>query len=193
MFRHTFLLIYRNFRRFRSTFYINLIGLSSGLACALLIFLWVNDELSVDKFHERDAQLYQVMENQNQADGITTQGGTPGLLAESLAEDMPEVEYAAAVAPAEWFGDITLSVGEKNVKAPGQFAAKDFFTIFSYHLVQGEESQVLAAKNAIVISESLGPKSVRHHRRCGRQNVGLAHFAVQPARHRLRGFCEIPS
>ncbi|MGB3781028.1 MAG: ABC transporter permease [Tunicatimonas sp.] len=158
MFRHTFLLIYRNFRRFRSTFYINLIGLSSGLACALLIFLWVNDELSVDKFHERDAQLYQVMENQNQADGITTQGGTPGLLAESLAEDMPEVEYAAAVAPAEWFGDITLSVGEKNVKALGQFAGRDFFTMFSYNLVQGEESQVLADKNAIVISESLAQR-----------------------------------
>ena len=158
MLRHTFLLIYRNFRRFRSTFYINLIGLSSGLACALLIFLWVNDELSVDKFHERDAQLYQVMENQNQADNIVTQGATPGLLAESLAEDMPEVEYAAAVAPAEWFGSFTLSVGEKNVKAPGQFAGKDFFTIFSYHLVQGEESQVLADKNAIAISESLAQR-----------------------------------
>ncbi len=158
MLRHTFLLIYRNFRRFRSTFYINLVGLSSGLACALLIFLWVNDELSVDKFHDRDAQLYQVMENQNQADGITTQTNTPGLLAESLAEDMPEVEYAAAVAPAEWFGSFTLSVVEKNVKAPGQFAGKDFFTMFSYHLVQGEESQVLAAKNAIVISEALAQR-----------------------------------
>ena len=158
MLRHTFLLIYRNFRRFRSTFYINLIGLSSGLACALLIFLWVSDELSVDKFHEKDAQLYQVMERQQQADGITTQTNTPGLLAESLAEDMPEVAHSAAVAPAEWFGDITLSVGEKNIKAPGQFAAKDFFTLFSYNLSQGEESQVLAAKNAVVISESLAQR-----------------------------------
>ncbi len=158
MLRHTFLLIYRNFRRFRSTFYINLVGLSSGLACALLIFLWVNDELSVDKFHERDAQLYQVLEKQQQGDEVATQTNTPGLLAESLAGDMPEVMHAAAVAPAEWFGDITLSVGERNVKAPGQFAAKDFFTMFSYNLVQGEESQVLAAKNAVVISEGLAQR-----------------------------------
>ncbi|MGB3586802.1 MAG: ABC transporter permease, partial [Tunicatimonas sp.] len=92
MLRHTFLLIYRNFTRFRSTFFINLIGLSSGLACALFIFLWVNDELSVDKFHEKNARLYQVMVNMDQADGITTQEGGPGLLAESLAENMPEVE-----------------------------------------------------------------------------------------------------
>jgi hypothetical protein len=133
MLRHTFLLIYRNFRRFRSTFFINLIGLSSGLACALLIFLWVNDELSVDKFHERDAQLYQVLEKQQQGDEIAIQEFTPGLLAESLADEMPEVEYATAVAPAEWFGDFTLSIREKNLKAPGQFVGKDFFTIFSYN------------------------------------------------------------
>ena len=158
MLRHTFLLIYRNFRRFRSTFYINLIGLSSGLACALLIFLWVNDELSVDKFHERDTQLYQVLEKQQQGNEIVIQEFTPGLLAESLADEMPEVEYAAAVAPAEWFGDFTLSVGEKNLKAPGQFAGEDFFTMFSYNLVQGEESQVLAVKNAIVISEDLAQR-----------------------------------
>ncbi len=155
MFRHNLLLIYRNFQRFKSTFLINLIGLSTGLACALLIFLWVNDELSVDKFHENDAQLYQVMELQQQADGLNTQEYTPGLLAESLAEDMPEVKYAAAVAPAAWFGDFTLSVGEKNIKAPGQFVGKDFFTIFSYSLLQGEESQVLTDKNAVVISEGL--------------------------------------
>ena len=158
MFRHTFLLIYRNFRRFRSTFFINLIGLSSGLACALLIFLWVNDELSVDTFHEKDARLYQIMEEQDQADGINTQENTPGLLAESLAEDMPEVEYATAVAPAVWFGDFALSIKDATMKAPGHFAGKDFFTIFSYNILQGEESQVLADKNAIVISETLAQR-----------------------------------
>lgn len=155
MLKHTFLLIYRNFQRFRSTFFINLIGLSSGLACALFIFLWVNDELSVDRFHEENARLYRIMENQEHANEITTIDHTSGLLAESLAEEMPEVEYAAAVAPAEWFGDFTLSVGEKNIKAPGQFVGKDFFNIFSYSLLQGEASKVLAEKNSIVISKDL--------------------------------------
>ncbi len=155
MFRHNLLLTYRTFLRYKMSFFINLIGLSTGLACALMIYLWVYDELSVDKFHEKDARLYQVMENQNQSDGINTQENTPGLLAESLTEDMPEVEYATAVTPAEWFGNFTLSVGKKNVKAPGQFAGKDFFAIFSYPLLQGDESQVLADKNAVVISEDL--------------------------------------
>ena len=63
MFRHNFLITYRNFLRYKSSFFINLIGLSTGLACALLIYLWVNDELSVDKFHKKDEQLYQVLVN----------------------------------------------------------------------------------------------------------------------------------
>ena len=158
MLRHTFILIYRNFQRFRSTFFINLIGLSSGLACALLIFLWVNDELSVDKFHEKDDRLYQVMENQQHANEMNTVDFTSGLLAESLAEEMPEVEYAVAVAPAVWFGDFTLSLTEKNLKAPGQFVGQDFFSIFSYNLLQGETDQVLTDKNAIVISEDLSQR-----------------------------------
>jgi hypothetical protein len=63
MFRHALLLIYRNFLRFKSTFFINLIGLSTGLACSLFIYLWVNDELQVDTFHEKDSQLFQAMLN----------------------------------------------------------------------------------------------------------------------------------
>ena len=62
MFRHNFLITYRNFLRYKSSFLINLIGLSTGLACALLIYLWVADELSVDKFHQKDEQLYQVLQ-----------------------------------------------------------------------------------------------------------------------------------
>lgn len=159
MFRHHLLIIYRNFQRFKSTFLINLIGLSSGLVCVLLIYLWVNDELSIDKFHEKDKQLYQVLEHQQHAGKINTGEGTSGLLAESLADEMPEVEYAVAVTPATWFDSFTLSVEDsdesKIIKAPGQFVGKDFFNVFSYKLLQGEKSQVLADKNSIVISEAL--------------------------------------
>ena len=52
MVRHNLLISYRNFLRFKSSFFINLIGLSTGLACVLLIFIWVNDELKMDQFHE---------------------------------------------------------------------------------------------------------------------------------------------
>jgi len=61
MLKHQLKLIFRSFKKDKSTFLINLIGLSTGLACAIFIFLWVSDEISIDKFHEKDANLYQVL------------------------------------------------------------------------------------------------------------------------------------
>lgn len=156
MFQHNLLLIYRNFKRFKSTFFINLIGLSTGLACTLLIYLWVNDELNTDKFHEKDSQLFQVMENAEQADGIATGTGTPDLLAETMLKEMPEVEYAIATTPYTWFGKFTLTEGENSIKAAGQYVSKDYFNAFSYPLTQGDKDQVLADKYSIVISKSRG-------------------------------------
>ncbi len=152
MIRHNFLLTFRNFKRYKSTFLINLIGLSSGLACALLIFLWVQDELSVDTFHEKDAQLFQVMQHRVQDGEIVTSTWVPGLTAQTLVEEMPEVEYAVSAFALDRY---TLSVDDKDVQATGQYVGEDFFKLFSFPLQQGDASQVLANRSAIVISETL--------------------------------------
>ncbi|MEM8568836.1 MAG: ABC transporter permease, partial [Bacteroidota bacterium] len=80
MLKHNLILAYRYFKRFTSSFFINLIGLSTGLACALFIFLWVNDEMSMNTFHEKSNRLYQVLEHQQYADHIMTTTSTPGVL-----------------------------------------------------------------------------------------------------------------
>ena len=153
MLRQTLLLIFRNFKRFKSTFFINLVGLSTGLACAIFIWLWVADELGMDKFHENDKQLFQVMTNQNRPDEIVTLGYGPGLLAEELAAEMPEIAYAV---PSSGVTDIlTLAVPGKNLSGSGQFAGEHFFRIFSYPLMHGNRDQVLTDKNAIVLSEKM--------------------------------------
>lgn len=158
MIRHNLLLIYRNFKRFKSTFFINLIGLSSGLVCTLLIFLWVTDELSVDKFHDKDNQLYQVRSNYEFTESTKTNLETDGILAETLAEVMPEVELATVATPVYWFDKFTLSHKENSIKAVGRYAGKDYFKIFSYHLIHGDSNQVLSDKNSIVISRALALK-----------------------------------
>ena len=157
MFRHNFLLTYRAFKRYKTTFFINLVGLSTGLACALLIYLWVQDEWHMDKFHEKDDRLYQVMEHMRHNGKTYTDIATSGPMAEALIREMPEVEYAAAVAPTHWpgFNSFTLSVGETNIRATGQYVGKDYFNIFSYGLIYGDADQVLSDKNSIVISEQL--------------------------------------
>ena len=155
MLRHTLLLIFRNFKRFKSTFFINVIGLSTGLACALCIYLWVSDELNVDKFHKNDKQLYQVNVNYQFTDNTKTNLETDGILAEALAEEMPEVDKATVATPIYWFGKFTVSFDNNSVKAVGRYAGKDYFNIFSYSLFQGNKDQVLARKDGMAISRRL--------------------------------------
>ena len=155
MLRHNVLITYRNAWRYKSAFFINLTGLSAGLAAAILIFLWVADEFATDKFHEKDARLYQVFED--------TPGGavepTPGLLAETLADEIPEVEYAASVIPSYWFSDIGIaSVGDNRFKVAPQFVGRDFFNIFTCPLVDGDKNNVLADKHNVIISETLAQR-----------------------------------
>lgn len=155
MLKHYLLLIYRNFLRAKSYFLINLVGLSTGLACTLLIYLWVRDELRMNTFHEKDASLYQVMEHQQYADEIMTTSSTPGILSESLKDEFPEIELATTTS---WIGKYTLSIKDHNVKAEGFHVGKDFFKIFSYKLVQGDPNQVMEDKLGMVISTDLAKK-----------------------------------
>ena len=97
MLQHNLLVIYRSFKRFKSAFFINLLGLSAGLACTLLICLWVADEWSFDKFHRHDARLYQVMETSSEGGKVIVHDGTQGLLGQAMAKDLPEVEAAVSI------------------------------------------------------------------------------------------------
>ncbi|MEQ8927894.1 MAG: FtsX-like permease family protein [Fulvivirga sp.] len=151
MFKHNLLLTLRSFKRFKSSFLINLVGLTAGLVCTLLIYLWVMDELNMNRFHEKNDRLYRVMEHQHYADDIMTTTSTPGLLAETLKNEIPEIEHAATTT---WVNSNTLSIGEHNVKADGFYVGPDFFNLFSFGLHENPDV-VLKNKNSIVISESL--------------------------------------
>lgn len=155
MLTHNLLLIYRNFKRFKSTFFINLTGLSLGLASVLLIYLWVFDELSFDKYHENDRRLYQVMENLKGEKGIETGAGTANQLSAALAAEFPEVVYASTTTPPNFFPKFTVYGNGDPVKATGKFADKHFFDVFSYSLMEGNKKQVLSDKASMVISEAM--------------------------------------
>lgn len=155
MLRHAVKMAFRNFRRHKSAFFINVIGLAAGLACALLIFLWVYDELQVDQFHEKSDRLYRVLEHQQYKEGVMTTWSTPGLLAQTLAEEIPEVEHAATIM---WPMKQTLTVEDKNIKVTGYHAGEDFFRIFSFDLFEGQPETVLKDPEAMVISRTTAEK-----------------------------------
>lgn len=155
MFKLNLLLTLRSFWKFKTTFFINLIGLSTGLSCVLLIYLWVTDELNVDQFHDKDSQLYQVMEHQKYAKELLTTTSTPGVLAEALKEEIPEIKYAATTT---WINSELLSIEDHNVRAEGFYVGEDYFDIFSYEIIQGNPDKLLTDKTSIVISESLAQR-----------------------------------
>jgi putative ABC transport system permease protein len=158
MLPYPLLLIYRNFKRFKSTFFINLIGLSTGLACALLIYLWISDERSFDRYHALDGRLYQVMENHRTAAGIETQTGTMPLLAEALRREMPEIEFVATTTPVPFFDAFSLGAGGKHLTGVAKYADPAFFQLFSYPLLVGTPATVLRDKHTIVLSADLATK-----------------------------------
>lgn len=133
---------------------LNLAGLSTGLACSLLIYLWVHDEMNIDKFHQKN--IYQVMLNEFPGDRIATTEGTGINVGELVQKNIPGVEYTVTTTPAGWFRYFNLSWKDNTMSAKGNFVSKDFFNVFSCELVQG--TKTLEDKNGIVISEQLAQK-----------------------------------
>lgn len=159
MFQHHLLLIYRNFKKYKGSFFINLIGLSAGLCCALLIYLWVNDELGMDQFHANNSRLYQVIENAKTEGAVNTSEATAAILSEALVSEMPEVADAVTASPTFWLEQTKLSVNKgTEFKAAGKFAGRNFFKVFSYQLLSGNKQNLLTGEKSIVISESLARK-----------------------------------
>ncbi|MEM9722643.1 MAG: ABC transporter permease [Bacteroidota bacterium] len=159
MIRHNLLISYRGILQDKSTFLINLTGLSTGLACVLLIYLWVQDERLVDAFHEKDEQLYQVRSHRQLPSGYTdTWDIMPALLGEALKEQFPEVEEATQFSSEEENPRGVFSYGDQGFPAQGIYAASNFFEVFSFPLLIGDSKNVLADKGNIVISEALAQK-----------------------------------
>jgi putative ABC transport system permease protein len=131
---------------------INIMGLAMGMACSLLIMLWLKDELDKDAFHANDANLYSVFERQYH-DGIIDAGHfTPGVLAQEMKVKMPEVKYATNMA---WNRLSTFEGGDKVLKEEGNYAGPDFFSIFSYKIIEGNATTALATPQTIAVSKKM--------------------------------------
>ena len=159
MLKHILTIAFRSIKKHKSYFVINLTGLSTGLAFAFLLYLWVQDEKSIDKFHANDDRLYQVMERSTANGLIRIQDGTQGPLSEAMEKDLPEVENAVTVMNLAKEGmDITIKSGDKSFKSAPLFSGDAFFKAFTFPLISGTAATVLKEKNSVTISEDLARK-----------------------------------
>lgn len=156
MLMNYFKIAWRNFVRNKAFSVINIVGLTIGLACSLMILLWVWDEVSVDNFHENGDQLYVVYERQFIDNNVYGGYNTPGLLANELKRTIPEIAYASSFA---WINDspdrLVFKAGNKIMKFDGCYADSDYFKMMSYPLLKGSPATALNTPGSLCISNKM--------------------------------------
>ncbi|HYC28736.1 MAG TPA: ABC transporter permease, partial [Chitinophagaceae bacterium] len=133
---------------------LNLVGLSLGMACAVLILLWVHDEMSYDNFHKNRSTLYQVLENQTYEGKTYTFSSLPGPFAPAIKEEIPEIKYAART---DWGSNTLFTLGDKSIYENGRFADPDFLRMFSFELIKGNP-EILNDPTSLIITQEMSEK-----------------------------------
>ncbi len=131
--------------------FINITGLAVGIACTILIVLWVQDETSYDRFHPKVNELYQVWTNAHFDGKINSWISTPQPLKTALKEEFSDIKNTAI---SDWGGTHLLTVGDKKLNKRGYFASSEFLEMFQFPLITGSPENVLDDTYSIVLTES---------------------------------------
>ncbi|MBN1272965.1 MAG: ABC transporter permease [Candidatus Aminicenantes bacterium] len=147
----------RHLRKQKGYSFINIFGLAIGIACCILILLWVRDELSYDGFHAKADRLFRLVEEQPYAGGtIFKVAVTPGPLGPALIEEIPEVINACRYTTAPRF---LVGYKERRFYESGMgMADPSFWKMFGFKLIKGDPDTVFKQINALVISENFAVK-----------------------------------
>ncbi|MGN6213079.1 ABC transporter permease [Parafilimonas sp.] len=155
MFKNYFKTTFRNLWKRKGYSFLNIFGLTVGITCAALIFLWVEDEVSFNhNFAKRD-YLYHVMQNEKNDAGISTNGSTPGPLAAALKADIPGIVNSGRLS---WAMDELAMVGDKAIKENGMYADPSVLSMYTLSFIYGNATSALNNPNDVVISESMSKK-----------------------------------
>lgn len=149
MIRNFFKIAYRSLLRNKGFSIINITGLAIGMAAAILILLWIQDELSYDEFHENKDRIYEVWNRVPFEGSISNWNSVSALTARTLEKDLPEVERAVRVGSSNYL----LSVGDKKVMKTAMVADTGFLQMFSFPMLKGDPATALNDRNAVVLTE----------------------------------------
>ena len=140
--------------KFYST--INILGLTIGMASAILIMLWIQNEMSHDRFYQKTDRIY-LANNRDKVNGeMFAWSTTPKPLGLAIRKDYPEVEDVVRLN--EYTANFLLTAGEKHFILHGEFADSGFLKIFSLPLLAGNAATALNAPNSIVLTKQLAVK-----------------------------------
>lgn len=155
MIKNFFKIAWRNLIRNKGFSFINISGLAIGMAAAILIFLWIGNEMSYDQFHEKKDRIYEAWNRAEFSGKLQCWNTTPKILARTIEKDLPEVERAVRV---NWPSNYLFSVGEKRLTVNGNIVDTGFLQVFSFPLVQGDAKTALNNPSGILLTEKLAKK-----------------------------------
>ncbi|HWJ24903.1 MAG TPA: ABC transporter permease, partial [Flavisolibacter sp.] len=130
--------------------FLNIFGLAVGIACAGLIFLWVENELGYDKSYKKKDRLYFVRENQKYDAYTATFGSTPGVLGPAMQAEIPGVANTCRVYDVD---NILFTIGDKPMYTAGYYADASIFSMFTLPFVQGNPKTAFAQRYSLVITQ----------------------------------------
>ncbi|NEU08555.1 FtsX-like permease family protein [Flavihumibacter sp. R14] len=155
MLKNYFKIAVRNLIRHKVFSTINILGLAIGMASAMLILLWIQNEVSYDQFHEKKDRIYNAWNRASFSGELQCWGTTPKVLARTMEKDFPEVEQATRV---NWPSSDLFSVGDKRLTVSGNIVDSNFLQIFTFPLIKGDPKSVLHDMHSIVLTETLAEK-----------------------------------
>lgn len=150
MFKNYIKVALRNLQRHLGFSFINIAGLAIGIACCLLIFLYVADETSYDKFHEKSDRIHRVISHSTIGGETRIFARAPSAVSVELAASIPEIEMQARLYP---FGVLRFMHEGKNLEITDFFSADpEFFKIFSFEFLSGNPETALSTPESLVIT-----------------------------------------
>ena len=156
MLKNYLLIAFRNIIKNIGFSSINILGLSIGITATLLILLWVQDELSFDRFHENAENLYQVEEDQYYSGEVYHVTVTPYPSGPVWKEEIPEIKDACRY---QWPSGMLFRYGEKAFYEGGCVAVdQSFFSMFSFPLIKGDKQTVLTEPFSTVLTDETAKK-----------------------------------
>ena len=157
MFKNYLNMVFRSIWKYKVFSAINILGLAVGLACSLLILMYVQYELSYDRYHEKEDRIYRTTLQGTIAGNVLSAPIGPYPMAAALRNEFPEVETAARFR--QFFQEALVSIGDINYQEAEVFHVDpQFFDIFSLEFLAGDKTTALTDPNTVVITETIAAK-----------------------------------
>jgi ABC-type antimicrobial peptide transport system permease subunit len=155
MFKNYLNTAFRNLWKSKTYNLLNILGLAIGIACASLIFLWVEDELTFNHNFDKRDHLYRVMENQKNEGKLITSMYTPGPMAAAVKTEIRGIKNAARLS---WMVSQLFKLDDKQINEIGVYADPAILTMLNIPFIYGNTANALKQPQSLLISETMSRK-----------------------------------